>query len=85
MSKKEKLIQRFLSEPNALTYDELVKTLQCFGYSEDKIGKTSGSAVRFTRKESDIPIRFHKPHPQKNVKKYILRYIKETLESEGLL
>lgn len=85
MSKREKLIQRFLSEQNEFTYDELVQILQCFGYSEDKTGKTSGSAVRFTRGENYAPIRFHKPHPQKTIKKYILRYIKETLESEGLL
>lgn len=85
MSKKEKLIQRFLSMPNGFTYDELVQFLQYFGYSEDMTGKTSGSAVRFTREDKFAPIRFHKPHPQKTVKKYVLRYIKETLEKEDLL
>lgn len=60
-----------MSEPVDFTYDELVKLLQFFGYFEDKSGKTSGSAVRFVREESFAPIRFHKPHPQKIIKKYI--------------
>lgn len=71
--------------PNDFTYDELVQVLKLFGYMEDKSGKTSGSAVRFVRENSFSQIRFHKPHPQKIIKRYILQYIKETLESEGLL
>lgn len=85
MSKKEKLIKRFMAQPSDFSYEELVQLLQLFGYTEDKLGKTSGSAVRFSRNEAFAPIRFHKPHPQNIVKKYILRYIKEVLESEGLL
>lgn len=85
MSKKEKIISRFLSEPTDYTYEELVQFLQLFEYFEDNAGKTSGSAVRFVRKESFAPIRFHKPHPKKIIKRYILKYIRETLESEGLL
>lgn len=85
MSKRQKLIERFLAMPNDFTYDELVQVLKLFGYMEDKSGKTSGSAVRFIRENSFSQIRFHKPHPQKIIKRYILQYIKETLESEGLL
>lgn len=85
MSKRQKLIERFLVIPNDFTYDELVQVLKLFGYMEDKSGKTSVSAVRFIRENSFSQIRFHKPHPQKIIKRYILQYIKETLESEGLL
>lgn len=85
MSKKQKLIERFLSEPSDFTYDELVQFLKIFHYYEDLSGKTSGSAVRFIREGVFSVIRFHKPHPQKIIKKYVLRYIKELLESEGLL
>lgn len=85
MSKRQKLIERFLVISNDFTYDELVQVLKLFGYMEDKSGKTSGSAVRFIRENSFSQIRFHKPHPQKIIKRYILQYIKETLESEGLL
>jgi len=85
LSKRQKLIEMFLVIPNDFTYDELVQVLKLFGYMEDKSGKTSGSAVRFIRENSFSQIRFHKPHPQKIIKRYILQYIKETLESEGLL
>ncbi len=85
MSKKEKLAERFLAQPSDFSYEELTQFLQLFGYTEDKSGKTSGSAVRFSRNGIFAPIRFHKPHPQKIIKKYILKYIKEVLESEGLL
>ena len=85
MSKRQKLIERFLVIPNDFTYDELVQVLKLFGYMEDKSGKTSGSAVRFIRENSFSQICFHKPHPQKIIKRCILQYIKETLESEGLL
>lgn len=85
MSKQKKLIERFLSKPNDFTYDELVQLLKIFGYVEDVTGKTSGSAVRFIREKNFSQIRFHKPHPQKIIKRYILQYVKEMLESEGLL
>lgn len=85
MSKRQKLIEKFKTKPNDFTYDELVQLLKLFGYAEDKSGKTSGSAVRFIRENSFSQIRFHKPHPQKIIKRYILHYIQEILESEGLL
>jgi len=85
LSKRQKLIERFLVIPNDFTYDELVQLLNLFGYTEDKSGKTSGSAVRFIKEDGFSQIRFHKPHPQKIIKRYVLQYIKETLESEGML
>lgn len=85
MSKREKLIERFLAQPKDFSYEELVQFLQFFGYTEDRSGKTSGSSVKFSCDKTFAPIRFHKPHPQKIVKKYVLSYIKETLEREGLL
>jgi len=45
MSKKEKLIARFLGMPSDFHYDEMVKLLGHFGFEEVKKGKTSGSRV----------------------------------------
>ena len=70
MSKQKKLIEKFLSKPSDFTYDELVQLLKIFGYAEDVTGKTSGSAVRFIREKNFSQIRFHKPHPQKIIKRY---------------
>jgi hypothetical protein len=47
MSKKEKLIARFLSIPSDFHYDKMVKLLGYYGFDEVKKGKTSGSRVKF--------------------------------------
>ena len=78
MSKKEKLIARFLSMPSDFHYDEMIKLLGFYGFQEIKKGKTSGSRVKFINKES-IPLMMHKPHPTGILKKYQLKQIKEVL------
>jgi hypothetical protein len=45
VSRKEKLIARFLSMPSDFHYDEMVKLLGYFGFVEVKKGKTAGSRV----------------------------------------
>jgi hypothetical protein len=62
MSKKDKLITRFLTMPSDFHYDEMVKLLGDFGFYEIKKGKTSGSRVKFENEEG-TPIMLHKPHP----------------------
>ena len=78
MSKKEKLIGRFLNKPSDFHYDEIVKLLGYFGFTEIKTGKTSGSRVKFENKEG-IPIMLHKPHPTGIMKKYQMKQVKEIL------
>ncbi|UII20361.1 type II toxin-antitoxin system HicA family toxin [Fulvivirga ligni] len=78
MSKKQKLIDRFLGMPSDFHYDEMVQLLSYFGYSEVKKGKTSGSRVKF-RNDAGINILLHKPHPSGIMKKYQMKQIKETL------
>lgn len=79
MSKKEKLIGRFLRIPSDFHYDEVVKLLGYFGFIEVKKGKTSGSRVKFENKKG-VPIILHKPHPSGIMKKYQIRQLKEILE-----
>lgn len=78
MSKKEKLISRFLSMPSDFHYDEMVKLLGYFGFNEVKKGKTSGSRVKFENEEG-VPIILHKPHPSGIMKKYQMKQIQEIL------
>jgi hypothetical protein len=78
MSKKEKLIKRFLSMPSDFHYDEMVALLGYYGFFEVKKGKTSGSRVKFLNEEG-IPIMMHKPHPTGILKRYQLKQIKEEL------
>lgn len=47
MTKKDKLLERFLSIPKDFTYNELKTMLSGLGYKEYQLGKTSGSRVLF--------------------------------------
>ena len=79
MTKKTKLIERFLKLPADFHYDELVSMLLYFRYQEVKKGKTSGSRVKFTN-ENGQSIYLHKPHPSGIMKHYQLKQIKEILD-----
>jgi predicted RNA binding protein YcfA (HicA-like mRNA interferase family) len=81
MSKIEKLIVKFLGSPKNLTWDELVKIMSHYGFTEiTKKGKTGGSRVKFANDDKDI-INLHKPHPGNIVKPYLIKQIKEKLKS----
>jgi len=79
MSKKDKLIKRFLGHPSDFHFSELVRLLKYFDYHEISKGKTSGSRVRFENIEG-VPIMLHKPHPNGILKRYQLKQIKEFLD-----
>ncbi len=81
MSKREKVIQRFLSKPRDFTYDELKTLLNGFGYRELKTGKTSGSRAAFINDNTQHVIRLHKPHPKNILKRYQLDFVEEELRS----
>jgi len=76
MSKTEKLLEKFKSIPNDLTWDELVIILNYFELS--KKGKTGGSRRKFVNEVKDV-INLHKPHPTKIIKKYIIKQLLEKL------
>jgi len=84
MSRKAKLIDRFLSVPNDLTWEELVSILSSFGYAEMTKGKTAGSRRKFATTDRDI-ILLHKPHPANVVKTYAIRQVIDHLKAKGLL
>ena len=47
MTKKDKLLERFLALPNDFTFDELKSLLESMGFEIENKGKTSGSRVAF--------------------------------------
>ncbi|MGC9341195.1 MAG: type II toxin-antitoxin system HicA family toxin [Bacteroidales bacterium] len=79
MSRKEKLIARFLTMPSDFHFNEVVKLLGYFDFQEVKKGKASGSRIKFMNPEG-VPIMLHKPHPSGIMKRYQLKQIKEVLE-----
>jgi len=84
LSRRKKIIDRFLSRPSDFTWQELVNLLTGFGYKLAKAGKTGGSRVKFMH-EILPPVILHKPHPTPVLKKYQLEQIEETLRAEGLI
>ncbi len=81
MSKKEQLLQRFLSKPKDFTYAEVKPLLRALGYDEIKTGKTSGSRIAFMNKKTQHLIRLHKPHPENILKRYQLDLIEDELKN----
>jgi hypothetical protein len=84
MTKREKLLDRFLTKPNDFIWDELTRVLNIFGYKQISVGKTGGSRVRFVH-ISFPPIILHKPHPGSILKRYQLEDIINLLRKEKLL
>jgi hypothetical protein len=84
MTKRDKLIDRFLAKPTDFTWAELTKVLNSFGYKQVNVGKTSGSRVRFVH-PSYPPMILHKPHPKPILKRYQLEDMINLLQQEGLL
>jgi predicted RNA binding protein YcfA (HicA-like mRNA interferase family) len=75
MTKKDKLLERFLSIPKDFTFDELKTLLRSLGYEEDNQGKTSGSRVAFVHLIYNENILIHKPHPGKILNRIYLKKI----------
>ena len=84
MTKIEKLLNRFLSDPKDFTWEELTKVLSGFGYVEHTGGKSGGSRRKFIH-ETKLVIIAHKPHPKNIVKTYLINQIIELLKQENLL
>jgi hypothetical protein len=78
MSKKDKLLKKFLQIPpkKDLTFNELNTLLTLCGFI--KIDG-AGSAIKFYHREKDILINLHKPHPSNILKVYLVKQIQAKL------
>jgi len=83
MSKKEKQITRLLSKPKDFTFEELSSLLKTLGYTKDNKGKTSGSRIAFINLTSSCIIRLDKPHPNNELKAYLINYVISKLKENG--
>ena len=82
MTKAEKLLKRFLSQPKDFTYDELCRLLGTLGYFEQH---GSGSRVVFSNEKIKHHIKLHKPHPCNVLKRYQIDLIIQELKLKNLL
>ena len=79
MSKKDKLLIKFLENPprKDLTFKELSTLLLSLNF--EKI-EGAGSAVKFYNKDKDLLINLHKPHPSDILKVYLVKQIQSKLK-----
>jgi hypothetical protein len=85
MTKKDKLLERFLTIPKDFTYQELKALLNSLGYEEGNLGKTSGSRVVFFNAKIMHKFKIHKPHPINIIKHYLLVFILQELKSKNII
>lgn len=83
MGTKDKLIDRFKSQPNDFTWNELVRLFTLYGYEMGNKGKTSGSRVIFKKGESSYVA--HKPHPNSIIKPYVMKQVMEFLKNNKMI
>lgn len=85
MTKKQKLLERFLKRPSDFTWKEAETLLLGVGYEMDNKGKTSGSRVIFFFKGCEYPLRLHKPHNPKVLRPYHFDAIIKSLKEVGII
>lgn len=84
MAKIDKLIEKLLSGPKDFTWEELIKILAHFGYTELKKGKTGGSRRKFADQNKNV-ISLHKPHPGNILKHYQIADVIASLKEKGII
>ena len=79
MSKKDKLLKKFLCVPikKDLTFSELTTLLIACGFMKIE---GAGSSVKFYNKQKDLLINLHKPHPSDILKTYLIKQIQTKLK-----
>ena len=85
MSKYDKARQRILLKPKDYTYTEAKYLLLQIGFEEYHKGKTSGSRVKFYRKQDGRVILLHKPHPSDVMKPGAVKQLVDYLIQIGEL
>lgn len=81
MGTKEKLIERFKSQPKDFTWSEYARLFNVLGFELNNKGKTSGSRVMFIKREMSYTA--HKPHPERFIKGYVMKQTLEFLTKNG--
>ncbi|MBW6467120.1 MAG: type II toxin-antitoxin system HicA family toxin [Brevefilum sp.] len=75
MSRKEKLLQRLLSRPKDLRFEELEKLILSFGYSLDRIRGSHAIYCKAGRSPLTIPVKTP-------VKSYLIKQVLAAIEDD---
>ena len=81
MSQKEALIQRLMTRPKNFTIFELDSLMSKCGCQKSNRGKSSGSAIAYIHLKTGRILKFHSPHPRKELKPYMIALVIDFLTS----
>lgn len=79
MTKEDKLLDKLHNPKSTMTWGEVVTLLTRLGY---KMLNGSGSRRKFLHENGGM-ISVHEPHPDKNIKPYVKRYVLEQISISG--
>lgn len=82
MPRPDKLIEKFKACHGNFPYREFQSMMGRLGYEEIK---NSGSKRKFLNKETGHYLYLHEPHPQKELKQYIVRQVRDNLAVKGVI
>lgn len=78
-----KMVEKKLKQCSKdITFEDIISLLEHYGYIQDNKGRTSGSRVRFVY-DGHADILLHRPHPQKELKEYVIKDLHSIMEQEG--
>lgn len=79
MSQKEDLINRLKTKPKDFTTSELESLMSKCGCVKSNRGRTSGSAIAYVHEKTGRVLKFHSPHPKKELKRYMIDLVLDFL------
>ncbi|SDU26357.1 type II toxin-antitoxin system HicA family toxin [Stappia sp. ES.058] len=82
MTKRERLIDRFKSCTGTFLYRDFVSMMGGLGY---ELHMENGSRRRFVHRDTKHIVRLHEPHPQKEMKAYMVKLVREQLIDKGVI
>jgi hypothetical protein len=85
MGRKDKLIQRFKSQPKDFTFPEAETMMAYLGYEIRNKGATSGSRVRFYNPTTGVSFDMHRPHPGSILKEAVVKSLLRHLQEYDLI
>ncbi|MEX8499640.1 type II toxin-antitoxin system HicA family toxin [Leptothrix ochracea] len=83
-NKHEKTLRKIVTTPTPsdIKWSDLKGVLEHLGYIEHE---GNGSRRKFIHPKTKDIISLHEPHPQPEVKKYVLRQVTDKLRAAGLI
>jgi hypothetical protein len=83
--KKDKRMERFLSEPSDYDKNEMDSFLRGLGHHLAKGGMTAGSRSTYTNEKGEQPVHFHTPHQHKHFDKTVIKSVRKQLDGYKLI